>query len=174
MTRVVVETGTRWVFAPACDWPGWSRRGRGEDAALETLHAYAARYRTIAEGAGLGSCPEELEVVARSDAGAIVDFGAPGDPGPLDTRSWPAEEVALHVTLLQASLHAFDAGAAGAARELRKGPRGQRRPARRRGRLAGVVLRPPRRVPRHGPPVGDRGPGDGFTHPPTHSRLRSS
>ncbi len=114
MTRVVVETGTRWVFASALDWPGWSRRGRGEDAALETLQAYAARYRTIAERAGLDFSPKELEVVARSGAGTIVDFGAPGGPSPWDTRSWPAEEAALHVTLLRASWDAFDAGAAGA------------------------------------------------------------
>lgn len=42
--RVVVETGTKRVFASALDWPGWSRGARDERGALEALLAYAPRY----------------------------------------------------------------------------------------------------------------------------------
>ncbi len=41
-TRVQLELGKRWVFASALDWPGWCRRGKGEEAAL------AACWRTPA------------------------------------------------------------------------------------------------------------------------------
>jgi hypothetical protein len=30
---VGLEVGKTWLFASAVDWPGWSRRGKGEDAA---------------------------------------------------------------------------------------------------------------------------------------------
>ncbi len=35
--RIYLEIAKRWVFASAVDWPGWSRRGRGEEAAIDTL-----------------------------------------------------------------------------------------------------------------------------------------
>ena len=41
---VCFETGERWVFAGAVDWPGWCRRDRSDKAALDTLLAYASRY----------------------------------------------------------------------------------------------------------------------------------
>ena len=42
--RVYLETGRRWVFAGAVDWPGWCRRAQGDEAALEALLGYADRY----------------------------------------------------------------------------------------------------------------------------------
>ena len=36
-TRVSLELGKLWVFAAAVDWPGWCRRGKGEEAAIEAL-----------------------------------------------------------------------------------------------------------------------------------------
>ncbi len=49
---VAVETGTKRVFARALDWPGWSRSGRTEEAALEALAGAAARYAVVATTAG--------------------------------------------------------------------------------------------------------------------------
>jgi hypothetical protein len=44
--RVYLETGKRRVFTGAVDWPRWCRRGRSEEAALDTLLEYANRYST--------------------------------------------------------------------------------------------------------------------------------
>ena len=51
---VCMEAGSRRTFASALEWPGWSRSGRGEEAALDTLAAYAVRYARVAQAAGLG------------------------------------------------------------------------------------------------------------------------
>ena len=51
--RVSLETGSRLSFASALDWPGWSRSGRGDEAAVEALRAYAPRYAPVAADAGL-------------------------------------------------------------------------------------------------------------------------
>jgi hypothetical protein len=59
--RVSLEAGRRWVVATALDWPGWCRRGRGEQAAVDTLIGYAVRYARIA---GPSLWPGEFEVVA--------------------------------------------------------------------------------------------------------------
>ena len=40
---VYVEVGAKRAFASAAGWPGWSRSGKTEEAALETLSAYAIR-----------------------------------------------------------------------------------------------------------------------------------
>ena len=61
MTDVILETGPTWVWASAADHPGWCRRGKGEEAALEELLAYADRY---AEVVGRLT-PGKLKVVAR-------------------------------------------------------------------------------------------------------------
>ena len=46
--RVYLEQGKRWVFVCALDWPGWCRRGRSEELALESLIAYVPRYAAVA------------------------------------------------------------------------------------------------------------------------------
>lgn len=51
--RVSLEAGFRLTFASALDWPGWSRSGRGEEAAVEALRGYAPRYAPVAVEAGL-------------------------------------------------------------------------------------------------------------------------
>jgi hypothetical protein len=58
--RVSLELGKRWVFATALDWPGWCRRGKGEEAALDTLLDYAERYTAVA---GPGFQPGDIQVV---------------------------------------------------------------------------------------------------------------
>ena len=36
-TRVYLEKGKTWTFACAVDWPGWCRRGKGAQEALDVL-----------------------------------------------------------------------------------------------------------------------------------------
>ena len=47
VVHVAVEVGHQKSFASALDWPGWSRSGKDEDAAIEALHDYAERYRDL-------------------------------------------------------------------------------------------------------------------------------
>lgn len=121
--RVVLEHGARSVFAVALDWPGWARRAKTPDAALATLADYATRYRPVA-GKGFPRGRPELQVVGELDGGAMVDFGALAHPGPWDDEPLPAGEADRFAALLERSWAAFDAVAAGAPAELRKGPRG--------------------------------------------------
>jgi hypothetical protein len=122
MTRVYLENGKTWTFACAVDWPGWCRRGKGEEAAVEALLDYAPRYRTVA---GRGFVPGDVEVVGRVRGNATTDFGAPGaGHGRWDKEPLTGSELRTHVDLLRASWRYFDAVVARAPAELRKGPRG--------------------------------------------------
>lgn len=116
MVRVYFEVGKAWVFACAVDYPGWQRRAKGEEAALETLEDYRSRY-----GEAVGSAPVgELHVVASVPATMTTDFGAPDARGP-----WDEEPLQPHeVNALGSAWSAFDRAVAGASPELRKGPRG--------------------------------------------------
>lgn len=119
--RVCLETGKSWVFATALDWPGWCRRGRSEQGALDALRDYAGRY-AAAVGAELGT--GELRVVGRVPGNATTDFGAPAAAGPWDNEPLPPGEADRLAALTDACWRAFDRVVAGAPEELRKGPRG--------------------------------------------------
>jgi hypothetical protein len=121
-TRVGLERGARWVFASAVDWPGWCRRGRGDEAALEELLAYADRYAAVI-GAG-DFRPGAVEVIGAVPGDATTDFGAPQAVGPWDGEPLSAAEAERQVALVVAAWEAFDQVVAGAPAELRKGPRG--------------------------------------------------
>ena len=41
--RIYVEVSRKRVFAGSVEWPGWTRSGRHEDAAVDALFAYASR-----------------------------------------------------------------------------------------------------------------------------------
>jgi len=41
---VDLEVGNTRVFACALDWPGWCRRAKTDEEALEALASYAPRY----------------------------------------------------------------------------------------------------------------------------------
>ena len=120
--RVYLETGKRWVFAGALDWPGWCRRDRSEEAALDALVEYAGRYsRAVGVGVPTGS----IEVVGRvATRSGMADFGAPGAVGPWDTEVLSVRELRRHLGLLQASWAYLDGVATVSPAELRKGPRG--------------------------------------------------
>ncbi len=120
-TRVYLELGKTWVFASALDWPGWCRRGKGEEAALEALSVYAERYARVVDG---DFAAGRLEVVSRVPGSATTDFGAPGAPAPCDDQPLPAAEGDRLCQLLQRCWTAFDEAARRASEQLRKGPRG--------------------------------------------------
>ena len=87
---VYVETGKSRTFATALAWPGWSRSGRVEAAALQTLYDYAPRYARVLESTALDFRPPSdlsaLEVTLRLAGNATTDFGAPNLPLPDDTQ----------------------------------------------------------------------------------------
>ncbi len=120
-TRVYLEVGRTWTFACAIDWPGWCRRGKGEEAALDALGAYGPRYAVVG---GSAFKPGSFDVVARIPGNQTTDFGAPSVAGDWDDeRLSPAERRRI-AGLLENTWHAFDAVVEHAPRALRKGPRG--------------------------------------------------
>jgi hypothetical protein len=119
--RVSLEVGKTWVFASALDWPGWCRRGKGEQAALDALAAYAERYERVA-GAGFASGP--FEVVGSVAGNATTDFGAPDIKTEWDGEPLGAEESARQIELLRRTWEALDQAAQRAPDVLPKGPRG--------------------------------------------------
>jgi hypothetical protein len=119
--RVYLESGKTWVFAGALDWPGWSRRGKGEAAALQALLDYQDRYAAVV-GPGLSVGP--TEVAGRVEGGMMPDFGAPGARGPWDEEPIDQAELDRFAGVLEACWSAFDRSRASASAVLRKGPRG--------------------------------------------------
>src|SRR5712692_2767471 len=115
---VYLEIGEKRVFASALEWPGWTRAGKDEKAALAALAAYAPRYATVPRAARIefpAGADQSFKVVERVTGNATTDFGAPGIA---------AAEADRICSLLTASWKVFDAAVAKAPAELRKGPRG--------------------------------------------------
>jgi hypothetical protein len=123
---VYLEVGSKRVFASALDWPGWTRAGKTETAALEALATYAPRYAAVPKAARISFSDAEpaFKVVERVKGNATTDFGAPGIHASRDTKPLGAAEAERLCALLNASWKLFDAVAAKAPQELRKGPRG--------------------------------------------------
>ena len=129
MVPVYLESGKQWVFACALDWPGWCRRAKGDEAALEALAEYAPRYAVVAERAGVrfGSAPPTFEVVQRRPIGPgfdNVDFGALGAPADADAAPLTAAQAKRLAAIVEASWSVLDDVVANAPAQLRKGPRG--------------------------------------------------
>jgi len=121
VTRVYLECGTKWTFACALDWPGWCRCDRSDEAAIETLLAYAPRYAAVV-GEDLDT--RDVTVVGRLRGNATTDFGAPAVPSEWDLASLSTAELDRQVGVLQSAWRYFDAVVNAAPQELRKGPRG--------------------------------------------------
>lgn len=124
-----IEIGAKRVFAGAVDWPGWSRSGRDEAAALDSLIASAPRYARVVGRSRLGfRAPADaggFRVVERVRGGATTDFGAPGAPPRADSRRVAGPELLRLRTILTAGWRALDDAALGArGKTLAKGPRG--------------------------------------------------
>jgi hypothetical protein len=122
---IYLEIGRRRVFASALDWPGWSRSGKSEAAALESLAAAAPRYARVARRAGL-SLPEPLafETLERVFGSGATDFGVPDREAAADRERLQPSAARRLGTLLEAAWAQFDATLATAPATLRKGPRG--------------------------------------------------
>jgi hypothetical protein len=123
---VSIEAGTKKAFATAVDWPGWSRSGKTEELAIESLIAHADRYALIARAAGEDFNPKrvDVDVVEHVTGGGGTDFGVPEQVTQQDRRSVTAPQGARLAALVEATWDAFDAISATAPEELRKGPRG--------------------------------------------------
>jgi len=119
--EVYLEVAPRRTFACAVDWPGWCRSGKTRDDALETLAAYADRYRAVAP-----KLPRriELAVVEELPGGGATEFGALDKPCSLDQRPLTAADARRLADIVEASWGLLDQIAAGAPAVLRKGPRG--------------------------------------------------
>ncbi len=126
---VYLEIGEKRTFAGAIDWPGWSRSGRDEQAALQALLEYGPRYAHVLRATGLAfqSPTDEaaLNLVERLKGTMTTDFGAPDKAPSADARPVDDNELRQLQTILNACWQQFNETAkAAAGKELRKGPRG--------------------------------------------------
>jgi hypothetical protein len=120
-TRVYVEETRRSAFAVALDWPGWCRRAKTADLAVQALLGYRDRYAEIV------TCefdPGQARVIATLEGNATTDFGAPDARGPWDAKPLTRAATARQLGLVEDCWRYFDRVAAHAPASLRKGPRG--------------------------------------------------
>ena len=128
--RTVVEHGTKdkRSVAFSLDWPGWSRGAKTAELAVETLESYRARYRPIAELAGMSAefdAAGPLEVVEERVGTGSTDFwGISFSPSSNEQEPMAEAELERKIRLLQACWAFFDDVAARVSPEMRKGPRG--------------------------------------------------
>jgi hypothetical protein len=127
--EVYLEVGTKQTFAGAIDWPGWCRRGRDEEAALQALFDYGPRYGRVLRAARLGfKAPKDVSdfvVIERLKGNATTDFGAPAIAPAHDADPLNAQELHDFQKILKACWRAFDAAVREASgKSLRRGPRG--------------------------------------------------
>jgi hypothetical protein len=120
-TRVYFEKGKSSVFAVAIGWPGWCRRAKTEDLALEALFDYQDRYAAVLS---VPFKPGKFEVVGTVAGNATTDFGAPAVESPWDFDAITPRDLKRHVTVLQDCWAYFDAVVKSAPAALTKGPRG--------------------------------------------------
>jgi hypothetical protein len=135
---VVIESTPRKTFASALYWPGWSRSGKTDEAAVEALLAYAPRFEAVAREAGLAFPSSfDVDVVDRQDGGSGTEFGVPSRIHDADREAVDAAETDRLARIVAAAWTILDRVAAGAPAELRKGPRGGGRD---RDRMVGHVI----------------------------------
>jgi hypothetical protein len=120
-TRVYFEEGKHSVFAAAIDWPGWCRRAKTHDLALEALLEYQGRYAAVVT---VPFKPGELEVIGAISGNATTDFGAPGVESQWDFDAITARDLIRQVTVLTDCWTYFDRVVGDAPATLRRGPRG--------------------------------------------------
>ncbi len=127
MARIAtyLELGSKRVFACALDWPGWARSGKTDHGALDQLADYAARYRPVAERAGLRfPARYDFDVLERLPGSGSTDFGVPEAVAKADAEKLTAAQARRLAALVEASWKVLDEVAAQTPAELRKGPRG--------------------------------------------------
>ena len=114
--RIYLEEGRRWVFACALDWPGWCRRGRSAELAMEALAACAPRYAVVAQRAGLPSwpgAPDGFTITERLTSKYGADFGAPMEIPDSDSAPVDADTADRMTRLVRAAWEVFGQVAAG-------------------------------------------------------------
>ncbi len=126
---VALEIGKTRTFASALDWPGWTRIGHDEVAALDALLTYGLRYQRAIRSARLGfQAPTNLdafEITERLAGGSATDFGAPNVAPAADAAPVDAMELERLQRILSACWKTFaEAVPPASDRPLRKGPRG--------------------------------------------------
>jgi hypothetical protein len=124
---IYLEQGQRRVFGCSLDWPGWCRRDKTAELALERLASYAPRYAVVAGLAGLDFPAAGLltfTVTERLDSPFGADFGAPMEIPAADAAPVQAAAARRMAALTGAAWQFFDQVAAAAPAQLRKGPRG--------------------------------------------------
>jgi hypothetical protein len=120
-TRVYFEEGKSSVFAAAIDWPGWCRRAKSRDAALEALLDYQGRYAAVLS---MPFKPGTFEVVGAVPGNATTDFGAPDRDTPWDDEAITSQDLKRQVAVLVDCWTYFDGVVDAAPATLTKGPRG--------------------------------------------------
>jgi hypothetical protein len=142
--RTVTEHGTKdkRSVAFALDWPGWSRGAKTAEDALATLEAYRARYRPVAELAGMATefdAAGPLEIVEdRVGTGSTDFWGISFSPSSTEQDPMDEAELERKLMLLRAAWAFFDGVAARVSAEMRKGVRGGGRD---RDAIIGHVIR---------------------------------
>jgi DinB superfamily len=126
---IFLEIGKNRTFATALDWPGWSRSGKDEAAALQALLDYGPRYAQAIQGTRLEFQPPEsttaFNLLERLQGNASTDFGAPHAVPSADHQPVSPAELQRFQALLESMWEAFEAVAKAAeGKELRYGPRG--------------------------------------------------
>ena len=129
---VYLEAGNTRVFACSLDWPGWCRRAKTDEEALDALATYAPRFAVVAKRAGLrfpAAASPTFDVVERipvdpNTTFSHVDFGALGSAAQRDSEPLTAAEAKRLAALVEAAWAVLDDVVADAPAELRKGPRG--------------------------------------------------
>ena len=122
-----LETTPKRAFASALEWPGLSRAGRDEAAALAALAASAGRFAIVAGEAGRAFgpvAPGDIEIVESLPGTVTTAFGAPDAVFSMDARPTDDADGERLAALVRAAWGLLDRVAAIAPAELRKGPRG--------------------------------------------------
>jgi hypothetical protein len=124
MTDIYVELGGMKAIAWSLEWPGWCRIRSNEEAAMQALIDYEARYGLIAKRAGQDFAPGDLVVVERLPGNSNTAWGVPSVLASVETRPIDATTAQRNVALLRASWDMLEEVVAASPAELRKGPRG--------------------------------------------------
>ena len=128
--RTVIERGPKGKRSVAfgIEWPGWSRGAKTAELALEVLESYRARYRPVAELAGMTrefDAAGPLQIVEdRVGTGSVDFWGISFSPSAAEHGPMAEADLERGIRLLQASWAFFDGVAARVSPEMRKGPRG--------------------------------------------------
>ena len=131
-TPVYLQEGRSRVFCCALDWPGWCRRAKTAEAALDALAEYAVRYAPVMQRAGYplpAGATDRFEVVETIPAVPAPTFSGP-DFGVIDiacgrdAEPLKAGEAKRLAAIVATAWVYFDEVVAVAPETLRKGPRG--------------------------------------------------